>query len=288
MACYTPAVPSGVPCSPHSDCPVDQTCVAGLCFVAGETPPDQDGDGRPDHADNCPTVINIDQGNEDGDGLGDVCDPCPYVAQTALVDGDGDGIADACDPYPTRKDKVWLFAGLHDGPPAWPGTDRWTAVGDADQVRIAAVGSGPDGEYRTLPLSSSGRMYNDFTAVVGFTVDQPVGSDTPAVGFSVHDGNLDRSLDCDVYQNGGNVNDHHLVLEDHLMSNDQPFPWQAGMPYTLTLVVQGGKFTCRVAGASEQQMVTSMSPITAQDGGALDLFAYDVTTKIDWVYVVGQ
>ena len=44
-------------------------------------PPDRDGDGVSDHADNCPDVANTTQGNLDGDAVGDACD--------TDIDGDG-------------------------------------------------------------------------------------------------------------------------------------------------------------------------------------------------------
>jgi hypothetical protein len=40
-------------------------------------PPDRDGDGIPDDADNCPDKFNPLQEDRDGDGIGDVCDNCP-------------------------------------------------------------------------------------------------------------------------------------------------------------------------------------------------------------------
>ncbi|MDB4324859.1 hypothetical protein N9971_00790, partial [bacterium] len=39
---------------------------------------DSDGDGIPDHADNCVSVAGADRRDSDGDGLGDLCDPCPW------------------------------------------------------------------------------------------------------------------------------------------------------------------------------------------------------------------
>ena len=56
-------------------------------------PPDGDGDGVPDHRDNCPVVPNPDQGDRDGDGVGDACAPCPGGCD------DGDRCTDdACAP----------------------------------------------------------------------------------------------------------------------------------------------------------------------------------------------
>jgi hypothetical protein len=70
--------------------------------TAPDAPPptDQDRDGVPDSADNCPADPNADQADADGDGLGDACDRCPMITDEAQTDTDGDGLGDACDACP--------------------------------------------------------------------------------------------------------------------------------------------------------------------------------------------
>jgi len=90
-------------------CAADETCdeTSGTCVG------DSDGDGTPDHADNCPGVPNADQADADSDGVGDACegdqdsdtiaddtDNCLTVANGDQADSDGDGRGDACDVCP--------------------------------------------------------------------------------------------------------------------------------------------------------------------------------------------
>jgi hypothetical protein len=58
---------------------------------------DSDGDGVPDHLDNCRFVKNSDQYDRDGDGVGDDCDNCLLVYNPDQKDSDGDLIGDLCD-----------------------------------------------------------------------------------------------------------------------------------------------------------------------------------------------
>jgi hypothetical protein len=62
-------------CENQSDCPAGTTCSPAGVFVPAH---DTDGDGVPDHVDNCPFVFNPDQKDSDFDGVGDACDvhPC--------------------------------------------------------------------------------------------------------------------------------------------------------------------------------------------------------------------
>lgn len=74
--------------------------------------PDRDGDGIPDHLDNCPDVYNPDQADMDGDGIGDACDD----------DRDGDGIPD----WDPSRD---LY-----GPDRWPDDPEWPGVAGMDAI----------------------------------------------------------------------------------------------------------------------------------------------------------
>jgi hypothetical protein len=58
-------------CVTDADCPPGSTCDP-LTIVPAS--PDTDGDGVPDHLDNCPRDANAGQVDTDGDGVGDACD----------------------------------------------------------------------------------------------------------------------------------------------------------------------------------------------------------------------
>lgn len=62
-------------------------------------PPDTDGDGKNDDADNCPSVPNPAQEDSDGDGVGDACDNCPDPNAEQL-DADFDWAGDVCEGPP--------------------------------------------------------------------------------------------------------------------------------------------------------------------------------------------
>ncbi len=117
---------------PLFKCEAFHWCDMGNAYVPGTpTAEDADGDGIPDHLDNCPYVFNPDQGDLDGDGVGDACDPCPYQADPEdcpkpdprdrtgdgvpnyrdncpfhynpdQEDTSGDGIGDVCHPCPSH------------------------------------------------------------------------------------------------------------------------------------------------------------------------------------------
>ncbi len=53
--------------------------IGDVCEAMGA--PDADRDGRPDGADNCPRVWNVNQADDDHDGIGNVCDASPRGEQ---------------------------------------------------------------------------------------------------------------------------------------------------------------------------------------------------------------
>jgi hypothetical protein len=58
-------------------------CIVNNLYLCAPT--DADGDGIPDAADNCPTVVNPDQPDADADGVGDACDNCVDIANPRVT-----------------------------------------------------------------------------------------------------------------------------------------------------------------------------------------------------------
>ena len=128
---------------------------------------DIDLDGIKNADDNCPTVVNQNQGNEDGDTMGDACDPCPVVADDAPPDADGDGVADACDPFPTMPgDFIRYFEGFHKAVPAgWEEIGTWTHVsGGSIQTMSATAGLAIIATDRTRETISAGLTFDALTS----------------------------------------------------------------------------------------------------------------------------
>jgi len=70
-------------CVTDLDCPPAVPCDTGPGGTILAASPDTDGDGVPDHLDNCPDTPNPDQADTDGDLAGDACDlDCPTCPAT--------------------------------------------------------------------------------------------------------------------------------------------------------------------------------------------------------------
>jgi thrombospondin type 3 repeat protein len=296
-ACYAPAVPEA-PCSPNGACPDGQTCTAGKCVLETgrgtgtdampDTPiitaQDRDGDGKPDSTDNCPDTKNPDQANEDGDAFGDACDLCPQIAETTQTDTDGDKIGNACDPNPAAKDSVWLFEGFHAGMPAWAGSTHWAAT--TDKLRVTAGGASADpGEYLTLPLTSTNRVFDNFSVTATIVVDQNAGNEHD-IGFSIYDASRTKSLWCELEQ--GSAGSVLALADDNNPNRSSPFAWTTGTEYRLTLTRHAGNYTCTVLGpAGATQTITAGSSIVPQAGDAVEIGAFGVTAQFGSVAVIG-
>ncbi len=106
---------------------------------------DDDLDGIPNAADNCPSVANEEQLDGDGDTVGDACDVCHAGGFTDdRADYDGDGIPCASDPCPfdgpTPTDPAAMIGPVSEivvSGANVAGTGRaWAVVGPGDSVTV--------------------------------------------------------------------------------------------------------------------------------------------------------
>lgn len=136
------------PCVRDADCPPGSTCEFEPVVAAS---PDSDGDGIPDHLDNCPFVANPDQVDSDGDGVGDACDlvPCGTVVSGATVS------------VKTKREAGKLTARLPIDLASYNGEPVTVRLDDADSP-IARQEVGP-----LPPLGGSGRKWQLKTGADG-------------------------------------------------------------------------------------------------------------------------
>src|SRR5262249_14077193 len=92
-------------CVTNADCPPGSICQPQAITPAS---PDTDGDGVPDHLDNCPLDANLGQEDTDGDGVGDACDV--QTCGDGVIEGDEecDGLAGGFCPGFCRSDCTCL------------------------------------------------------------------------------------------------------------------------------------------------------------------------------------
>jgi hypothetical protein len=79
-------------CSTDADCPPGIPCDTSSASPIVPASPDTDGDGVPDHLDNCLADGNIDQADLDDDGTGDACDRATCGNGAAEYDEQCDGL----------------------------------------------------------------------------------------------------------------------------------------------------------------------------------------------------
>lgn len=129
---------------------------------------DSDGDGIPDHLDNCPSMANADQADMDGDGVGDVCDPdvdgdgianhldnCPRMYNPDQLDSDGDGIGDVCDTD-TDTDGDGIDDGIDNCPLVFnPEQSDVDNDGIGDACDTDADGDGVDNDQDNCPFTAN-------------------------------------------------------------------------------------------------------------------------------------
>jgi len=299
-ACYTPALPSDVPCSPNGACPEGQTCSAGVCVaLTGSLHPDaarpgdaggdavlagdSDHDGVPDDVDNCPDVANPDQANEDGDRFGDACDPCPPVANDTPSDPDGDGVADSCDPNPmTPGDKIEVFEGFHHGLPPWARTPNWVVVGDAVRATAAANTS----EYLIPPVANP----NHVTVSASFVVESEVANtNSHDVDVGVpNDVGTDSSVSCELFQPAG-ASGRDISLFDDFAPKEltrQALAWTNNTAYTVSMVRRDTSYVCNILDPSGTRSGVSGTSSSSTAQPTVIVRAYAVTARVNWVMVV--
>ncbi|MDI1450291.1 thrombospondin type 3 repeat-containing protein [Polyangium sp. 6x1] len=139
MCSATPGEPTAEACGDAIDSDCDGAPSNG-CSV------DADGDGVPDAYDNCPDVVNLEQGDQDGDGAGDACDAdpdgdeiptemgdnCPWTANAGQEDRDEDGVGDACDADDALDDDGDGIADTSDVCPGVPDPEQSDIDGDGE------------------------------------------------------------------------------------------------------------------------------------------------------------
>ena len=123
-----------------------------LTFTVAVPPPDADGDGVSDAADNCPAVANPGQADLDGDTIGDACDP----------DIDGDGVLNAADNCPAVSNPDQSPSVTAALVPVGQGDNDGTGGDDSDEgrFRVDFTATNPCGLTLTVVATLSGDAFS--------------------------------------------------------------------------------------------------------------------------------
>jgi hypothetical protein len=149
-------------CNPAMGCLLQPACALAQLNTDGDAlgdvcDPDDDNDGQPDAADNCPLFANAAQLNNDGDTQGDACDldddndgvldtsdNCPLIPNTQQQNNDGDLLGDICDPDDDNDgitDTLVLVYG---------GATQAATPGVMDNCKFVANADQADNDFDTL------------------------------------------------------------------------------------------------------------------------------------------
>jgi hypothetical protein len=197
---------------------------------------------------------------------------------------------------------MWLFEGFSAGlPKLWTASTGWASSNDGDTVRVTASGGANDPvEFVTLPLTSQGRLYTNFTISASFTIDSATGNTGPEIGIDLIDDTSRKSVLCSLWEDSGNganpgSNPNQGLYErksdgtiNSSVDKFQSFSWKPGVAYTLTMTHVGTTNTCKVESPGAQPMtLTLTSSVAPSNGGDSSLFAFGSTVRFDWVFVAG-
>jgi hypothetical protein len=304
--CYAPSAPANVPCGPDDSCPNGQSCVAGVCRIAGgglpdagETsddagdaapdgpPNDLDADGVDNAADNCPIAANPTQHDEDADGVGDVCDNCPHVAnadQANAMEATPDGVGDACDPHPTvAGDAIERFIAFEDMPAdVIPLYGSWAVMDD--QMQHAAQ---TDAAFRV-----SG-TYDKVMVQIAGTLDSHQTDSWLVVQAGETNGTYH---DCGYLDYGGTNPDFHTAYVEYYDGTD----WNELAGTHLQSNRLAGAFTIQMfadASADRIECTTTdsrgtkkntTSQATALVPGAVGVRSESSAYRVDYLVVIGS
>jgi len=123
-------------------------------------PPDADGDGVVNSADNCPVTPNADQADADGDGIGDACaeDENGQIAFSSKRDGDAEIYV--MDPDGSKQTNLSNLAIFNDLEPSWSpdGTEIAFSSNRDGDVEIYVMNADGSGQTR---LTNSGGIDSD-------------------------------------------------------------------------------------------------------------------------------
>jgi hypothetical protein len=231
---------------------------------------DFDLDGILDADDNCPTVINVNQGNEDGDKFGDACDPCPVVADDDPPNADGDEVADACDPLPTIPgDHIKYFEGFHtDVPAGWEEVGAWTHAMGAVQTSSTTASLGVVATDRSRETVSAALTFDDAAGTAG-VVDNKMVAGSTGVACT-----LSMAQGVALYS-----------LADAANPTTQPYTLVPGTKYTVKLRRDMNAYACSVTegtatGTTTKNLFVSNTPWVS------GVVASNATVRFHWFMVV--